>query len=204
MTSPQPPSAQTPSSRIVAARKKAAERFGDRLPLEVLERVRRMAEQHGWVRRRIETDNPLRDEDQMGEEVYVPSPGQDVGSGARPSKRDPKPLSFIVSGLVEKMGWQERLSVGSVQARWPQIVGDAVAQNCVVEDFSDDGVLTLRAKSTSWQTQIRALLAFLDKKLADELGEGVVKDIVVKGPNAPSWKHGPYSVPGRGPRDTYG
>jgi predicted nucleic acid-binding Zn ribbon protein len=24
------------------------------------------------------------------------------------------------------------------------------------------------------------------------------------GPNAPSWKKGPRSVPGRGPRDTYG
>ncbi|PZQ74527.1 MAG: DUF721 domain-containing protein, partial [Cutibacterium acnes] len=23
-------------------------------------------------------------------------------------------------------------------------------------------------------------------------------------PSAPSWKHGPRSVPGRGPRDTYG
>nr|NLD40552.1 DUF721 domain-containing protein [Actinomycetales bacterium] len=27
---------------------------------------------------------------------------------------------------------------------------------------------------------------------------------VVLGPKAPSWKHGIRSVPGRGPRDTYG
>jgi predicted nucleic acid-binding Zn ribbon protein len=34
-------------------------------------------------------------------------------------------------------------------------------------------------------------------------GAGIV-DITVKAPGAPSWKHGPRSVPGRGPRDTYG
>lgn len=190
--------------KIAQAKDTAADKYGDRLPLETLERARRMAERHGWVRRRIETHNPLLDQDQMGEDVFVPSPGQDVGSGARPSKRDPKSLSFVYTGLIERMGWKTNLDVGAVAARWPEIVGPALAQNCVVEDFSDDGVLTLRAKSTSWQTQIRALLAFLDKKLADEVGEGVVKEIVVNGPNAPSWKHGPYSVPGRGPRDTYG
>ena len=78
-----------------------------------------MAERHGWVRRRIETHNPLRDQDQMGEDVFVPSPGQDVGSGARPSKRDPKSLSFVYSGLIERMGWKTNLDVGSVAARWP-------------------------------------------------------------------------------------
>ncbi|MDP9806340.1 putative nucleic acid-binding Zn ribbon protein [Trueperella bonasi] len=190
--------------KIARAKQLAADKYGDRLPLEALDRARRMAERHGWVRRRIETHIPLREEEQMGEDVFVPSPGQEVGSGARPSKRDPKPLSFIYPNIVDRMGWKERLDVGAVSVRWPAIVGPAIAQNCVVEDFSDDGILTLRAKSTSWQTQVRALLAFLDKKLAEELGEGVVKDIVVNGPHVPSWKHGPYSVPGRGPRDTYG
>lgn len=193
-----------PRQKIAQAKDAATDKYGDRLPLESLERARRMAEQQGWIRRRIDTHNPLRDQDQLGEEVFVPSPGQDAGSGARPSKRDPKPLGFVYSGLVERMGWSVNLDVGAISARWAEIVGPAFAENCVVEDFSDDGVLTLRSKSTSWQAQVRALLAFLDKKLADELGEGVVKDIVVNGPNAPSWKHGPYSVPGRGPRDTYG
>ena len=38
-----------------------------------------------------------------------------------------------------------------------------------------------------------------------ELGEGSVVRIEVRGPAAPSWKHGIRSVrDGRGPRDTYG
>ena len=48
------------------------------------------------------------------------------------------------------------------------------------------------------------VLAALDARIAEEIGEGVVKQIIVKGPEKPSWRHGRYSVPGRGPRDTYG
>jgi predicted nucleic acid-binding Zn ribbon protein len=31
-----------------------------------------------------------------------------------------------------------------------------------------------------------------------------IKALKMLGPDAPSWKKGPRSVPGRGPRDTYG
>ncbi|MGB4918016.1 MAG: DUF721 domain-containing protein, partial [Propionicimonas sp.] len=37
-----------------------------------------------------------------------------------------------------------------------------------------------------------------------QLGQGTVERVVVVGPSAPSWKKGKRSVPGRGPRDTYG
>ncbi|WP_255313893.1 DUF721 domain-containing protein [Trueperella pecoris] len=189
---------------IGRAKQEAAKKFGDLLPLECLQRARRMAEAQGWVRVRMAARVELVKEDQIGEEIFVPTPGQDVGSGARPSKRDPKPLDMIFSHLIASRGWKSQLEVGSVAARWPDIVGPAICENCVVEDFSEKGILTLRAKTSAWQTQIRALSAFLDKRLEEELGPGVVKEIVVGGPNTPSWKHGRYSVPGRGPRDTYG
>ena len=42
-------------------------------------------------------------------------------------------------------------------------------------------------------------------RLNDELGDGTVTVVEVRGPNAPSWKKGLRSVrDGRGPRDTYG
>ncbi|MDA7848425.1 DUF721 domain-containing protein, partial [bacterium] len=34
--------------------------------------------------------------------------------------------------------------------------------------------------------------------------QAAITTLSIKGPGAPSWKHGPRSVPGRGPRDTYG
>ena len=40
--------------------------------------------------------------------------------------------------------------------------------------------------------------------IEDYSGSVVIKRLIILGPKAPSWKHGPRSVKGRGPRDTYG
>jgi predicted nucleic acid-binding Zn ribbon protein len=44
----------------------------------------------------------------------------------------------------------------------------------------------------------------LVRRLNEEAGEGTVRVVEVRGPSAPSWRRGPRSVKGRGPRDTYG
>ena len=41
-------------------------------------------------------------------------------------------------------------------------------------------------------------------KIAAAVGDGVVTSLKIQGPVAPSWRKGNRSVPGRGPRDTYG
>lgn len=193
------------SDRVRRAREEAAQQHGDLLPLQALQRARIMAEAKGWVRRRRESRLDLATErpERIGDDPLVVSPGQDVGSGARPSNRDPKPLMALVARMVSERGWKSKLDVASVATRWPSIVGESVAANCAVVDFSDDGVLTLQTRTVAWESQMRTLLHHLDARLAEELGEGVVKEIVIKGPHVPSWKHGRLSVPGRGPRDTY-
>jgi len=62
----------------------------------------------------------------------------------------------------------------------------------------------VRADSTAWAMEVRRLLPQLERRLAEEVGEGVVESITVLGPGGPTWTKGPRSVPGRGPRDTYG
>ena len=198
--------------KVAAAKRKSAERHGDILALTALDRVREAAFNRGETRTRrpsaAQAARSLEEatEDQaLGDEVYTPGPGWgDVGSGPRPSRRDPKPTAMLLKRAVQDKGWTQRLEIASVAAQWPKIVGPNVAKNCVVEEFTEEGVLTLRASSSSWETQIKALLAALDARIAEEIGEGVVKQIIVKGPEKPSWRHGRYSVPGRGPRDTYG
>ena len=80
---------------------------------------------------------------------------------------------------------------------------DDLAAHVVPESF-DDGRLLLRAESTAWATQVRLLLPQLRRTIDRAVGAGVVADISVVGPQAPSWKAGPRRVAGRGPRDTYG
>ena len=125
-------------------------------------------------------------------------------SGAHPDDRDPQLLDATIGRLISDQGWSTEVRVHGVFGQWERIVGAEVAAHCAPEAFAD-GRLTVRTDSTAWATQMRLLAATVVRRLNEELGHGTVTVIDVRGPSAPSWKHGPRSVrDGRGPRDTYG
>jgi predicted nucleic acid-binding Zn ribbon protein len=125
-------------------------------------------------------------------------------SGARPDERDPQMLGDTLARLLAERGWQEAVSVGGVMGRWDAVVGTDIAAHCRPETF-EAGVLTVRADSSAWATQVRLFTASLLRRLADEVGEGTVTKVVVRGPSGPSWRRGLRVAPGsQGPRDTYG
>ncbi|MBC3764109.1 DUF721 domain-containing protein [Quadrisphaera oryzae] len=125
------------------------------------------------------------------------------GSGARPDARDPQTVSSSIGRLVSERGWRTPVAVGGVMGRWADVVGAEVAAHCQPETFSE-GELVVRADSTAWATQVRLLTATVLRRLDEDLGEGVVTRLVVRGPAGPSWRAGSRSAGGRGPRDTYG
>jgi predicted nucleic acid-binding Zn ribbon protein len=124
-------------------------------------------------------------------------------SGAYPDERDPQLLGATLDRLTVERGWESGLATGGVIGRWEQVVGSDLAAHCTPETH-EDGVLTVRADSTAWATQVRLLAADLVRRLNQEFGEGTVARVVVRGPGRPSWRKGPLHVSGRGPRDTYG
>lgn len=120
------------------------------------------------------------------------------------SGRDPALLGDQLEELVAERGWKVDIAVGSVIGRWPEIVGPQVAEHCSPVEF-EAGVLTVRADSTAWATQLRLLSSSLLGRLAEDVGEGTVSELRIVGPSAPSWSKGRLrSQDGRGPRDTYG
>ena len=130
---------------------------------------------------------------------------KDVPVGERSSAgRDPKLLGDQLDQFVTERGWVGDVAVGAVIGRWSQIVGPEIAQHCAPLDFVD-GILTVRADSTAWATQLRLLSSSLLTRLAEDVGEGTVGELRVVGPGAPTWSRGQRRVQdGRGPRDTYG
>ena len=125
-------------------------------------------------------------------------------SSAHPDSRDPQAVGNVLNGFIAQRGWRTELGLRSILTRWAELVGPVNAQHCQPEAFRD-GVLKVRAESTTWATAMRGMAPQLLAKLNSELGDGAVKHIDVQGPAAPSWKHGIRSVrDGRGPRDTYG
>lgn len=132
--------------------------------------------------------------------AWVSTPGL---ASSRSRFRRSYSLSTALGSLVRDAGWDHSSKLGSVMAKWEHIVGEQVAAHCVVESF-DENKLIIRCDSTAWMKQLQLLLPQIERRIDEEVGPGVVKQTIVLGPKAPSWKKGPWSVSGRGPRDTYG
>jgi len=124
-------------------------------------------------------------------------------SGPGPDARDPQPFGKLVSRVSLDRGWSPRLTDATVLGRWPQLVGPEIADHCTPVSLRD-GELVLQAESTAWATQLRTLQRQMLGRIAAGVGRDVVRRIRVVGPSGPSWRHGPRTVRGRGPRDTYG
>lgn len=124
-------------------------------------------------------------------------------SGPGPDPRDPQPLAKLLSKLVRDRGWQQPTAEARVFATWPQVVGAEIADHCRPTKL-ENGELTVEAESTAWATQLRLLARQVLTSIGRAVGPNVVKRLHIHGPAAPSWRHGPRRVRGRGPRDTYG
>ena len=131
--------------------------------------------------------------------------GQTGGTPASSGRdgRDPSLLGDQMDRLVLDRGWKVDVAIGSVMGRWPAIVGTEVAAHCMPVTFSD-GVLTVRAESTAWATQLRLMSSSILGRLETEVGKDAVTELRVQGPSAPSWTRGLRKSTGPGPRDTYG
>lgn len=124
-------------------------------------------------------------------------------SGAGPDHRDPQALGSLVGRLAQAPGWQAHVGAATVINSWDTIVGPDVAAHARPTGL-DEGILYVAAESTAWATQLRYVQGQILAKIATAVGNGVVTQLKITGPQAPSWRKGPRHVPGRGPRDTYG
>jgi predicted nucleic acid-binding Zn ribbon protein len=105
--------------------------------------------------------------------------------------------------VLKEFRWEAQLAEADLFNRWAELVGQQNADNSQPETLVG-GVLTIRCKSTAWATQLRLMQAILLEKVTEAHPDLEIKSLKLLGPDAPSWKKGPRSVPGRGPRDTYG
>jgi predicted nucleic acid-binding Zn ribbon protein len=108
-----------------------------------------------------------------------------------------------IDGLLKDFRWEAQLAEADLFNRWAEVVGDTNAAASQPEALIN-GTLTVRCKSTAWATQLRLMQATILTKLHEAFPQVEIKALKLLGPEAPSWKKGPRTAPGRGPRDTYG
>ncbi|WP_370625211.1 DciA family protein [Corynebacterium sp. TAE3-ERU30] len=109
----------------------------------------------------------------------------------------------VLSEEITARGWGKDLANGWVQTHWPELVGPTIAGYAVVERVKGTTVY-VRCSTTPQATNLRAMQRMILAKIAEKVGPNVVTTLKIHGPEAPSWRHGPLHVKGRGPRDTYG
>lgn len=127
-----------------------------------------------------------------------------IRSGSGADRRDPSALGDELDHLVADRGWKLDVAAGVVMGNWAAVVGGEVATHAQPVSF-EAGVLTVRAESTAWATQLRLLSTQVLGQIAEAIGPGQVTELRIVGPSAPSWKRGNRRSPdSRGPRDTYG
>ena len=119
------------------------------------------------------------------------------------SNRDPIKLADGLDMVVQQFSWSEKIAEADLQNRWADVVGPETAAHSMPEDLVDS-TLIVRCTSTAWATQLRLLGTEILKRINEAYPELKIDTLKTLGPDAPSWKKGPLSVPGRGPRDTYG
>ncbi|WP_159943402.1 MULTISPECIES: DUF721 domain-containing protein [unclassified Nocardiopsis] len=99
------------------------------------------------------------------------------------SRNEPQMFGEAVRTWLIEHGWQEQVAVGGVFGRWADIVGEFNAKRLRPESYSE-GELVLVADSPTMATQARTMTRDLIRRLNQELGDGTVVSIKVRGPGA--------------------
>ena len=119
------------------------------------------------------------------------------------SGRDPRGIGDVLQNLTAELGWDSPIAKAEVLAGWAATVGADTAAHAEPIGI-EGGVLTVRCDSTAWATQLRTMTAAITTKIVTGFPAAGVESVKFLGPDTPSWKRGPRTIPGRGPRDTYG
>lgn len=125
--------------------------------------------------------------------------------GSQPFEAGRKPIR-AGDGLDQMLGefnWTSKLEKATLFTQWEKVVGPESAAASFPEDL-ERNTLNVRCRSTAWATQLRLLESQILVRVNELHPDLEIAAIRFIGPAAPSWKKGPRSVPGRGPRDTYG
>ncbi|MDR1355479.1 MAG: DciA family protein [Propionibacteriaceae bacterium] len=143
--------------------------------------------------------------DELGTILPPPRVGKPKPPRPRSARKasDLEPVGVLFAQVIGDKGWSKQLAIQQLFAAWPTLVGQTNAAHSKPVGYNA-GVVSVVAESTTWATALRTIAAQVVARLNEVLGEGTVTRLEVRGPTPPSWKAGRRSVPGRGPRDTYG
>lgn len=117
--------------------------------------------------------------------------------------RDPRGLGDVITDLTRDSGWDGRLSEEDLLLDWTTVAGAETAQHAQPVALGE-GILTIRCDSTAWAKQLQLMRSNILTRILEHHPDAGIHTLRFIGPDVPSWKFGRRTIPGRGPRDTYG
>ncbi len=90
----------------------------------------------------------------------------------------PEPLGEVLEGVAARRDWSERLRGSLVLSRWPQVVGEDLAERCEPVRLAG-GILVVRARSQAWATELRYMTDRIRGRANTLLDEELVEQVQV-------------------------
>ena len=94
----------------------------------------------------------------------------------RASVDNPTDISVILERILGAAEIQPYLDDAQIFRRWPEIIGDAIAQKVKLVDFRE-GVMLLHTESAVWRSEVNFAKKAILERSNSLLGKVVAKDI---------------------------
>jgi predicted nucleic acid-binding Zn ribbon protein len=95
---------------------------------------------------------------------------------ARERLKIPRRLGAILPQVVERLGLSRGLKCQEVLTLWPNAVGAQISRKTQAQNI-EDGVLWVKVADSTWMQELYFLKPAIIKKLNQQIGEMIVKDI---------------------------
>lgn len=88
-------------------------------------------------------------------------------------------IDKILEALLSQKKWRQGLLEAKLKLMWPELVGPEIAARAVPKKIYR-GRLVIHCDHDVWRTELVYLEPELLKRIAEGMGEGVVKEIFLK------------------------
>lgn len=91
----------------------------------------------------------------------------------------PKPLKDLVKKYLDEVPYRKRLKRGMILSLWSRTVGPGIAEQTENVYFKNDKLI-IKVKNPAWRHELHMKRFSIAKKLNDQVGEKIIKEIVVR------------------------
>lgn len=96
-----------------------------------------------------------------------------------PTSNQPQSLGSVLSELVDRYGYRERLDAARAVEAWPEVVGASVA-GVTEQVWMRHGTLHVKVRSAAWRHQLQFQREAWRQRMNEHLGREVVDEVVFR------------------------